>query len=338
MSTKVRAGWARRICRQAARLALLFGLAAAPVARLLSAGQAPELAESIRALYQGNYAQAQRLASEYLKAHPGTPEARIALARAELAQGESSEAFQDLRKALELDPTNTDALYYLGRVSAILSQVEYQELYSMAPQSARVHQLMAQSFLLQQNFPKAEEEYKSALAADPKSVEILDALAELERSRYRFDEAVGYYRRAATLARRDYTSAYGLGACALYQQQPERAAEHFRRALEIDPGSAAAHLALGDALLRAGKPAAAAEELKKAAKLEPSMRQAYSLLARAYRSLGQTAAAEAALKKEHELERAETEERDRLLTPNGPTPQRPPQTAQPAPSGPGGGR
>ncbi len=335
MRTTIRAEWAQRIGKKAARLALLLCLVAAPAAPVFSAEQAPELAESIRALYQGNYAQAQTLAGEYLKAHPGIPEAWIALARAELAQGKHFEAFRDLRKALQLDPTNTDALYYLGRVAAILSHVEYQELYSLAPHSARVHQLRAKAFQLQHNIPKAEEEYKAALEEDPKSVEVLNALGELERSQYRFEEAVEYYRRAEALAPHDYTSAYGLGACALYQQQPERAAKHFRRALAIDPGSAAAHLALGDALLRANQPATAVEELKKAAKLEPSMRQAYSLLARAFRGLGQAPAAEEALKKERELERAETEERERLLAPAELPPTSPPQSAKPAPSGPG---
>jgi tetratricopeptide (TPR) repeat protein len=280
-----------------------------------------EVTEGTRALYRGDYQEARTLASRYLETHPQAAMARILLARAEIAQGHYEPAYQSLRKALELDPTNIDALYYLERLCTILSQIEFHRLLEEAPDSFRAHQFRAESYLALHDKEEAEKEYQAALKTSPASVEILDALGELKRSESKFEEALEYYTRATKLVRRDYTSAYGAGACYLFKQDPQRAIENFRRALTIDPGSAAAHLALGDALLREGQTSAAVTELKVAVALIPDMRQAYTLLVRAYQKLGQTAEAQEALRKEQELAQQEIKARENVLVPDhGPSP------------------
>jgi len=279
-------------------------------ATLAHAEQDTPLKEGTRALYRGDYGTAAARAEQYLKAHPGAVAARILLARAEVAQGKYTAAYEELLKALRADPRNTDALYYLVRVCSVLSQIEYHRLFEMAPDSVRVHQLLAESYAVQGKNSMAEEEYQAALKADPQSVEVLDALGDLKRSQFKFDAAISNYSRAAEIRPQDYDSAYGLGACYLYQRDPQRAIEHFRRALEIDPNSPAARLALGDALLRANQPAAALLELKAAIALAPKMRQVYTLLARAYRRLGQLPQAEEALKTERRLTQEEIEARE----------------------------
>lgn len=291
----------------------LVALAVLTVAYPLRAESPPALAESARALHRAEFDRAAALARGYLKAHPQSSPARVLLARAEMARGQYASAYRELQTALRGDPRNVDALYYLSRLCYALSQMEHQKLYAMAPNSARVHQLMAESYRAQQNLAKAEEEYRAALDADPRSVEVLIALGDLLRSQFRFDDAVVYYSRAAETSPRNYDSAYGLGACYLFKEQPGRAVEYLRRALEIDPGSPAARLALGDALLRAGRPAEAVNELKAAAALEPTMRQAFTLLARAYNRLGQPAEAKAALARAQELTQKEKAEREALL-------------------------
>jgi Tfp pilus assembly protein PilF len=265
----------------------------------------PELGAGLESLYQGHYVRARMLAEQYVQAHPKALPGWLLLARTEIAQGQYELAYQSLQKALDLDPASMDALYYLERVSTILSQLEFRRLIETAPQSMRAHQLMAESYLAGHHVAEAEKEYQAALQVDPASVEILNALGELMRSQFRFDEALVYYGRATRLAPRNYTSAYGMGACYLFKQDTRHAVESFRRALAIDGSSAAAHLALGDALLRDGQASAAIPELKTAARLVPDMRQAYALLARAYEKLGQRREAEEALQKEQSLAREE---------------------------------
>ena len=301
----------RRLC---AVDVCLLGLAVAlAVAHPLWGDESPEIAQGRQALYRGDYEQAGALASKYLEAHPEDPGARILLARTEIARGQYEPGYEALRKALDLDPVNIDALYYLERLCTILSQIEFRRLVETAPDSFRAHQLMAESYLSQHNQGEAEKEYQAALKANPRSVEILDALGELKRSEFKFDAALDYYARASKLAPHDYTSAYGSGACRLYQQNPQRAIESFRRALQADPSSAAARLALGDALLRTNQAAAAITELKAAVALSPEMRQAYTLLARAHQKLGQTREAEQALQKEQKLAQEEARTRETIV-------------------------
>jgi len=270
------------------------------------------LVRGTQALYRGDLAAASSLAANYLKAHPQSTAALILLARAEMAQGKTESAYQRLLKARRVDPRNIDALYYLAQVCRTLSQVEYESLYDMAPDSARVHQLLAESYRAQQNIAKAKEEYQAALRLSPQSVEILDILGDLNRSEFRFQEAVSFYSRASEIAPHDYESAYGLGACYLYLQQNDEAVRHLQRAVVIDPKSAPARLALGDALLRSGKAPEAVGELKAAVTLEPKMRQAYTLLARAYGKLGRSDEASVALQKSNELSRLESKAREEI--------------------------
>jgi Tfp pilus assembly protein PilF len=279
----------------------------------LGAQQSPELEQSLRALHQGNYQRAALLAGKYIKTHPRASPGRIILAQTHIAQGQYLSAYQELREALHEDPKNIDILYYLGQLCNTLSQVEYQQLYALAPDSARVHQLQAELYRVQENIAKAEEEYQAALKIKPRSAEVLIALGDLARFDFRFDEALSYYSRALEIDPRNYDSAYGMGACYHFQQVPQKAMEYFRLALSIDPDSAAVRLAMGDTLLQANQPAEAVTELKAAVKLEPKMRQAYTLLGKAQQKLGQSREAEESFRKAQELIQSEMESREELL-------------------------
>jgi tetratricopeptide (TPR) repeat protein len=271
-------------------------------------GAADHLDEATRELYRGNYQKAAALAEQRVKANPKDAAARVMLARARLGRGENDAAWRELQRALRLDPANVDALYFLGRLSELLAQVEFRNLYAMAPDSARVHQLLAESADAAGNREEAVEEYMAALKGNPRSEEVLIALGDIKRMGLRFEEAAEYYRRALEINSRDYDSAYGLGVCHLRLGQPDKAEAPFRRAAALDPGSAVAHFALGDALFQLGKPEEAMRALETAAKLEPAMRQAYILLGRAYQEMGRREEAAEAFRKVREMHRQELED------------------------------
>ena len=268
-------------------------------------GQSAALTKSTGALYRADYLEAAEIAEQHLRRYPNDAPVRVILARAELAQGRFQEAFEELRKALASDPRNIDALYYLSLVSRELSQREYQRLFSMAPDSARVHQLLGEAALGAENKTEAEEEFQKALAANPRSVEVLTELAELKRSQSRFDDAIAYYMQAEKVGSLDYDIAYGLGACYTYKQEYSQAIEWLRKAVRLTPDSAAGRFALGNALFQNGQFEAAIPELNSAVRVEARMKQAYFLLGRAYAKLGRQEEAKAAIKKLDELNRAE---------------------------------
>ena len=268
-------------------------------------GQSSALTECTRAFYSQDYAQAAQLAEKHLSKYPKDVPVRVVLARAELAQGRALQAFEELRRALESDPRSIDALYYLSIVSRELSQSAYQRLFSVAPDSFRVHQLLAEAALSANNPTEAEKEFKKALELNPQSVEVSTELAELKRSQSKFDEAIAYYFQAERNAPLSYDVAYGLGACYTYKQEYPQAVQWLRKAAALAPDSAAGRFALGNALFQDGQFEEAIPELNEALRLEPRMKQAYFLLGRAFSKLGRSEEAKAAIKKLDELNRSE---------------------------------
>jgi tetratricopeptide (TPR) repeat protein len=268
-------------------------------------GQSSALVESTKAFYRGDYAEAAQLAEKHLRAYPKDVPVRLVLARAELAQGKFKQAFEGLQKILVSDPNNIDALYYMSVIARELSHREYERLFSIAPDSGRVHQLLGEAALAAENRSEAEEEFQKALSSNPHSIEVSAELAELKRSQSKFDEAITYYTQAEQIGPLNYEIAYGLGACYTYKQEYSRAIEWLQKAVALAPDSAAGRFALGNALFQNGQIEAAIPELNVSLKIEPRMKQAYFLLGRAYSKLGRMDDAKVALKKLDELNRSE---------------------------------
>ncbi len=263
----------------------------------LIAAERAGLEQASRALYKGDAPRAQSIAEDYKKAHPASDAARLLIARAEMSQGNFDAAYREIQQVLRREPHSVDALYYLSKLCGILSQIQFHDLYSLAPNSARVHQLLGESYQMQEDLPKAEEEFVQALVVNPRSVPALVALGDVKRAQSMCDEAIGFYMRGVEIEPRNYDGNYGLGACYLHRAEGETAIHWFRKAAAVEPDSAAARLALGIAYMRTGKLPEAVVELKAAAALEPESRQAYVLMGQAYNKLNQQQEAEQAFRK-----------------------------------------
>ena len=297
-------------------LAFSCALTLGGVAPFLQARERPEHA---RAFHRGDYPRAVALARERLEAQPTDVAARLVLARAEAALGRFDAAFEGFREALRLAPRDPDALYYVGVTAGVLAQLEYERLLALAPESARAHQLLGESYEAQGRAQEAEAEFEAALEANPDSVEVLVALGDLARSdlaqsKERFAEARAYYSRATERAPDNYDALYGLGACEAFAGKHAKAATLFHRAVRVAPDSAPAHLGLGISLLQTGEAARAATELEAAVGLEPRMREAHYHLGRAYQTLGRSQEAQAAFARAQELMREGREAVEAVIT------------------------
>jgi predicted Zn-dependent protease len=265
----------------------------------------PRLVEASVALYAGDPDRALQLVERFLKEHPDDVTGTVLAARAQLARDEHASAYELLRRALAVNSRDVDVLYYLGIVTSQMAMRELDRLYGLAPEGARVHQLMAESLKLQDKLAEAAAEYELALRASPDLLEALIGLGEIRREESKCDEAVAAYQRAQAV-RPTYEAAYGLGVCFAIQNQHAQAIDEFRAALKREPRSAAARFALGSSLLHVGDTAAAIRELERAVALEPRMRQGYYLLGRAYGALGLRAQSQQAFAKADELAQAES--------------------------------
>jgi tetratricopeptide (TPR) repeat protein len=244
------------------------------------------LVEATEALAAGDARRALTLVEPYLEANPSSVDARLLAARVQIARDDYDAAYQHLRRALRRDPRNVDVLYYLGMVTGRLAATTFEQLTNSAPDSARVHQLNAETLEAQQRRPEAEHEYEEALRREPKLVDALLGLARLKRIRLECDQAIALYEKAEALSP-TFDGAYGLGVCYATNQDDERAIASYRRALRLDPKSAVSWSGLGSSTLRLGRTADAIADLRRAIEIEPDMGQAYYALGMAYQKAGE---------------------------------------------------
>jgi len=289
----------------AAQMLLLFTLPA-----LLAP---PIPSEPERAFQRGEYVRAAALATRQLESQPRDVSARLVLARAEAAQGRFEAAYAGFRAALQQDPQNPDALYYLSVTAGVLAQAEYERVFTLAPDSARAHRLRSELFQAQGKTAEAQQELQAALRQSPRSVDTLVALGDLSRAALAFSEATTFYTRALEIAPKRYDVLYGLGVCYAFRGDQVKAATLLREAVRVDEHSASARLALGTALLQTGETREAARELETAVVLEPRLRQAHYQLGRAYQALGRSAEAEAAFARVREILELERAAQDPTL-------------------------
>jgi len=170
----------------------------------------------------------------------------------------------------------------------------------VAPDSARAHQLQAETLEAQQRRDDAEKEYAAALAAKPDLLEALLALAKLKRIRLACEEAVQLYDRAEAI-QPSFEAAYGLGVCHSYLQDDRRAVEHFEKAVRRNPSAAVAWAGLGTSLVRLRRIAEGITKLQRAILLEPKMYDAQYMLGMAYQASGDAIRAQEAFKRAEQL-------------------------------------
>ena len=238
------------------------------------------------ALERAEFAAAAREAESLLRANPRSADALTFLARAEIGANNAPAAMTHLRRALEIEPKHLDALYYLSKLAAVLSQQQLGYVVEHASDSARAHQIRAEILFAQDKTEDAEREYLAALEKRPGTPAILIALGDLKRHGHEYNEALAWYLKAVEKAPGSYDAVYGAGASHWFLREREEAAQYFRRALEIDPSSMAARLALGEALLALGKYNDSLLLLEQAGKADPNFRRLQFLLARAYKAVG----------------------------------------------------
>lgn len=218
-----------------------------------------------------------------------------------MAQGHVDAAYVALAEAVRLQPRHVDALFFLSTLAKVMARQQYDRLYRIAPDSARVHQVMGESYVSQGDLPQAEAEYKTAIRMNPRLLAPLVGLADLKRENGAFQEAMPYYARALEANPSSFDANYGMGVCLVYLRRTEEALPYFRSALAVEQSSAVARFALGDALFKLGRLEPASKELREATRLEPAMRQGYVLLARVYQKLGRGNDAERAFARAREL-------------------------------------
>jgi cytochrome c-type biogenesis protein CcmH/NrfG len=205
-------------------------------------------------------------------------------------------ALSDLGKAAEIvnvlrqiRPTDVDILYTAHRIYSELSDETMLSLAMIAPNSARMHQLMGHELARQANNEGAIANYREALKLNPQLSDIHFELAEmLNTSSSATDRAEAEKEYKAALAENpfDEKSLCKLGDIALRRSDLDTASDYYARALKLEPNDVDANLGMARILMNRHEPKKAEPHLERAVQLEPFSPVSHYRLGVLYRELG----------------------------------------------------
>jgi len=218
-------------------------------------------------------------------------QAGTALVQLDYETGKLDEALSVTDKLIKLAPKNPDVLYMMYRLHSTLAANALATLAKVGPDSARLHEILAQSHATDNDFNGAISEYERALVLDPQLPGLHFELGEAilrngvdEASQQKAEEQF-----VIALAENpsDPHAEFELGQIAFMRSNLPAALQHYSRAVELQPDLVDAQLALGKVLNEMGQPKEAVKHLLAVIELDPEDSSAHYQLAQAYRSLDQ---------------------------------------------------
>jgi tetratricopeptide (TPR) repeat protein len=210
---------------------------------------------------------------------------------------------------LQLDPKNPEVLYTAYRVHSELASEALHNLTEVAGNSVWVHEILAQNFMVQEQYSAAIKEYRKALGLSTTlglHYQLGEALFAEARTEANRTEAEKEFLAELELNPVDADSICKLGEIALERADTGKAKQLFLRAVELRPRLASAHAALGRILGDEGNTRAAIEHLEVAALIRPDVKTTHYRLATLYRVEGRTAEADRELAAFRKLSEAES--------------------------------
>jgi Tfp pilus assembly protein PilF len=241
---------------------------------------------------KGENAQAQ---ADLEKAFPHLQEqklqvqAGLELIEVDYAMNDRGKAAEVVNVLRQLEPANVDILYAAHRIYSELSDETMLSIAMLAPDSARMHQLMAHELARQAKDESAIANYRAALKIDPQRADIHFELAEMlntQSSTAAQAEAEKEYKAALAGNPFDAKSESRLGDIALRRSDLKSAMAHYSRALQMQPDDPDTNLGMTRVLTSMHQPKEAEPYLERAAKLEPFNAATHYRLGVLYRELG----------------------------------------------------
>lgn len=229
-----------------------------------------------------------------------------ALGVAQLKTGKLAEAIGNLRAALAQRPGDPDLMYYLGRAAGLLSKQTFDALQSSKPDSARAHQILAETYSVLRNVPGAEQEYREAIRLQPAAPGLHLELGELYVAASQWDKAETELRVETRLQPGDAEAAYQLGNTLLQEGKIKEARQELSRSDTLSPGMPETLYLLGKAASLDGDKSAAEKAWLGVIAIEPETAlaaQAHFGLAGLYRAQGNAAKAASEMQEFQRLQR-----------------------------------
>lgn len=231
---------------------------------------------------------------------PNNSKALMWLGVAQLAAGDNVAAAASLDKAAQLSPNDVDILYHRGRAHMLVSKNSYEEMYKADPNSWRVHQALAQSFVEADKLEDAVHECQIALNLRPQEPGLHEELADIYWNQNQLDKAEQAFQEELKVDPESLSSMYKLAVVSLERSKPEVTVTLLTQVLQASPNYRDTHYQKGRAEAQLGQVSEAIADFKaEVAKGDrgdaESLRQSYYQLAQLYRRAQQPEESKAAL-------------------------------------------
>jgi tetratricopeptide (TPR) repeat protein len=219
---------------------------------------------------------------------------------AELAAGDSKGASAALDRAAELSPADVDILYHRGRAHMLVSKESYEQMYKADPNSWRVHQALAQSFVEADKLEDAAHECQNALDMRPNEPGLHEELADIYWKQNQLEKAEAAFQDELKIDPNSISSMYKLAVVSIERSKPETAVALLSEVLKRAPQYRDSHYERGRAEAQLGQLQPAISDFKAEVAMgdhadAESRRQSYYQLAQLYRRAQQPEESKAAL-------------------------------------------
>lgn len=250
-----------------------------------------------------------------------------------LAGDDPHGAIAPLDKAYLIDSKDVDILYHRGRAYFLVANESYAAMSALSRNSARVHQVLAESFVIADSRQKAIEEFETAIRLAPRQPGLHEELGNQYWIAGEVEKAAAAYQSELKVDPYASVARYKLGCLLIRSQKASEGMEVLRAALRQDPSLNDAHYYLGVALMDEGDDDEAIRELDRAVASDPESDRAMSAnykLAQIYRKQHQPAKAQAAMESFLRL-RAQSRLRQPVANKRSALPVADPEEAMPSP-------
>lgn len=247
-----------------------------------------------------NYASAIAALRKETQIDPRNAKCWMWLGVAELGAGEADNASAALDKAAQLSPNDVDILYHRGRAHMLVSKESYEQMYKADPNSWRVHQALAQSFVEADRLDDAVQECQNAINLRPSEPGLHEELADVFWKQNQLEKAETSFHEELKIDPNSVSSLYKLAVVSLERSKPDVTVDLLSQVLRKFPDYRDAHYQKGRAEAQLGHVDDAILDFKaEVAKGEKadreSVRQSYYQLAQLYRRAQQPTESKAAL-------------------------------------------
>ena len=313
--------------------------------RQSSQAASADFSEARHLLLQGKYDEALSLLHEMEAKNPGMKGLAHEIGIAYYKKSDFVNAIVFLRKALEQNPDDTEAVqllglsYYLaGRPAEAIPELEkvqtwfasanvdaayilgicyiqtkdypnarkaFAKMFDVPAESAASYLFTARMLLRQDFAPVAEEYAHKAVALDPKLPLAHQLLGELYLYHSQIDDAIAEFRKELEINPGDPAAYYKLADGYSRVQKYDEAERLLQRSIWLDPTSTGPYILLGKVLEKKGETELAVRALQRALAMDPNNPVPHHLLGLAYRDLGKNEEADRELKVAAQLEQGQ---------------------------------